>query len=95
MAEDYGMNLSRCQVILLSEPDILPEFSRPAIDFANKSFLIISSSRYLSVVKRPKIASAETVSVLCIDKVYIAKASCFFNVICYLLVFIYVYPILW
>ena len=57
VTENYGVDLSKCQIVPLSQPDVLPDFSCPATDFANQSFLIIASSRHLSVAK------AEAVSI--------------------------------
>ena len=55
--EDYGVDLSKCQVVLLSQPDMLPDFNCPATNFANQSFLIIASLRHLSVALRPEAVS--------------------------------------
>lgn len=57
VTEDYGVDLSLCQVISLTEPDVLPDFSCLANDFAHQSFLIICTSRHLSVILRPETVS--------------------------------------
>lgn len=53
VTEDYGVDLLKCQVISVSQPDISPDLSCPATDVSNQSFLIISSSQHPSVVLTP------------------------------------------
>ena len=45
VTDDHGVDLSLCQVVLLSQPDILPNLSRQAVEFANQSILILSPTR--------------------------------------------------
>lgn len=45
VTDKYGVDLSQCQVVLLSQPDILPDLSHQAVEFANQSILILSPTR--------------------------------------------------
>ena len=54
ITDENGVDLSLCQVVLLSQPDVLPNLSRQAAEFANQSILILSPTRHN--------ASTETVS---------------------------------
>ena len=57
VTKDYGVDLSKCQIVALSQPDVSPDISSPATNFANQSFLIVASSRHLSVTLRPEAVS--------------------------------------
>lgn len=57
VAEDYGVNLSECQVMSLSHPEMLLDFDCLATNVSNQSFLIMSTSRHLSVVFQPVLVS--------------------------------------
>lgn len=53
VTDDYGVDLSECQVMSLSQPETLLDFDCLATNVSNQSFLITSSSRHLSVVFHP------------------------------------------
>ena len=45
MTDEHGVDLSLCQVVLLSQPDILPDLSCQASESANQSILILSPAK--------------------------------------------------
>lgn len=45
VTDQHGLDLSQCQVVLLSQPDVLPNLGRPAVEFANQSVLVLSPTR--------------------------------------------------
>ena len=58
MTEENGVDLSMCQVVLLSQPDVIPDLSHQAVEFANQSILILSPTKRI-VCAEPE---TETVS---------------------------------
>ena len=63
LADDYGVELSKCQIVLLSQPDVMPDLDCPVADYAKQSLLIISPSRHLSVSLRPEVVSNYVLSI--------------------------------
>ena len=53
VTEDYGVDLSECQVMSLSQSEMLLDFDCLATNVSNQSFLIMPSSKHLSVVFHP------------------------------------------
>lgn len=61
VTDEHGLDLSLCQVVLLSQPDVLPSLNRRAADFANQSILILSPTRQNTTTETDNPAHPATV----------------------------------